>query len=87
MRCDSLVIHEDDIGAIVGEFYGTPIHEVDTFAVSLREIRDAQNRVLKSLGTEYPPVELLPNEVIKDGIIRHYTAAEVIGEAFYELPV
>jgi hypothetical protein len=83
MRIDEQVIHTDDIGGVVGEFHGTPIHVVNTFDVDLREIMDAQARARVSLGIESPEIALLPGEVIKDHIIRRATTAEVIGEAFY----
>jgi hypothetical protein len=66
------------------EFYGTPIREANLDAVGLREQDDLQQRVRASFGIDFAPVELLPGEVVKDNVIRRETAAEVVGETFYE---
>jgi hypothetical protein len=76
MRLDSTVMHSDDIGAVVGEFFGTPIREVNLFDVELREISDAQQRVQHFLADEPVAIELLPDEVIVGGLIRKVTAQE-----------
>ena len=41
MRSDSTVMHSENIGPVVGEFYGTEIREVNLIDVELREISDA----------------------------------------------
>jgi len=84
LRLDPVVIHAEDLSQTVGEFYGTPIREVNLLAVGLREIRDAQFSAQFSLGEDAPKVELLPGEVITDNVIRRSTTAEAVGEKFYE---
>ncbi len=86
MRVDDLVAHEADIYGVVGEFYGTPIREMNMLAHELREQDDTQQRVRNSFGIEdaTPDVELLPGEVVHGNIIRRDTTAEFVGEAFYE---
>jgi len=88
MRVDDLIANGNDMGETVGEFYGTPVREMYTLAQEFREIDDTQQRVRASLGVACAPIELLPGEVITDGIIRRSTAAEVVGEKFYnkEIP-
>jgi hypothetical protein len=83
MRSDNSVMHADDVGPVVGVFYGTGIREVNLLSVELREELDAQKTARYFLGEDFPKVELLPGEVIKDNIIRHSTAAEVVGDDFY----
>ena len=84
MRTDTVVVHGDDLGGVVGEFYSSPIRELSTLSTDVRQIDDAQQRVRLSLGIEPALVELLPGEVIKDNVIRRETTAEVVGEEFYE---
>lgn len=76
MRLDNTVMHSDDIGAVVGEFYGTEIREVNLLDVELRELSAAQQRVQHFLADEPVTIELLPDEVIVGGIIRRYTTKE-----------
>lgn len=84
MRTDALIMHSNDIGNVVGEFYGSLIREVNPLTADLRDISDMQQRVRFSFGRfNDEPVELLPGEVITDNTIRRSTAAEVVGEAFY----
>ena len=85
MRIDEQVIHADDIGDVVGEFYSSPIRGVSIFDVDLREILDAQARARVSLGVPSATIELLPGEVITNNVIRRETAAEVLGDKFYEV--
>jgi hypothetical protein len=77
MRSDSTVMHSENIGPVVGEFYGTEIREVNLIDVELREISDAQQRARYFLAEEKPVLELLPDEVVVDGIIRKTTTKEV----------
>ena len=84
MKIDNLVMHSDDIGESVGEFFGSPIREVNLLDVEVREELDMQARARLGLGVDAVPAELLPGEVITDNVIRHSTAAEVIGEKFYQ---
>lgn len=77
MRLDNAVMHSDDMGAVVGEFYGSPIREVNLLDVELREIGDAQIRARLFLGDSAPTVELLPDEAVVKGIIRKITTLEV----------
>ena len=84
MKIDSLVMHSDDIGESVGEFFGSPIREVNLLDVEVREELDLQARARLGLGVDAVPAELLPGEVVKDNIIRRETTAEVVGEAFYK---
>ena len=84
MKIDSLVMHSDDIGESVGEFFGSPIREVNLLDVEVREELDMQARARLGLGVETVPAELLPGEVIKDNVIRRSTTAEVVGEEFYQ---
>ncbi len=76
MKLDSTVMHSDDIGAVVGEFYGTPIRKVNLIDVELREISDSQQRARHFLAEEPSVIEILPDEVIVGGIIRKVTAKE-----------
>ena len=85
MKIDSLVMHSDDIGESVGEFFGSPIREVNLLDVEVREELDMQARARLGLGVEAVPAELLPGEVVKDNIIRRETTAEVVGEEFYKV--
>ena len=85
MKIDSLVMHSDDIGESVGEFFGSPIREVNLLDVEVREELDTQARARLGLGVETVPAELLPGEVVKDNIIRRETTAEVVGEEFYKV--
>lgn len=85
MKIDSLVMHSDDIGESVGEFFGSPIREVNSIDVEVREELDTQARARLGLGVEAVPAELLPGEVVKDNIIRRETTAEVVGDHFYEM--
>ena len=88
MRIDKLTMHADDVQAGSGaEFYGTPIREASYLAVDVREEVDAGSRIRMSLGEPSAPIELLPSEVVTGEIIRHSTAAEVLGEAFYKKDV
>ena len=84
MKIDSLVMHSDDIGESVGEFFGSPIREVNLLDVEVREELDMQARARLGLGVDAVPAELLPGEVITDNVIRRSTCAEVIGEDFYD---
>ena len=84
MKIDSLVMHSDDIGESVGEFFGSPIREVNLLDVEVREELDMQARARLGLGVETVPAELLPGEVVKDNIIRRETTSEVVGEEFYK---
>ena len=84
MNIDALVVHGDDIGKVVGEFYGSPIRELSNFSTKGRQIDDMQQRVRDSFGLDSAPIELLPGEVVKDNVIRRETTAEVVGEDFYE---
>jgi hypothetical protein len=84
MRIDTLVLHAEDIGSIVGELHGTPIREVDMLVVDIRAELEAQRAARHSLGNLGNVIELLPGEVVKDGLIRRETTAEVVGEKFYE---
>ena len=85
MRIDKLVMHADDVKAGSGaEFYGTPIREASNLAADVREELDSQARVRMGLGLTSVPAELLPGEVITDNTIRRSTAAEVVGEEFYD---
>ena len=84
MKVDTLVMHSNDIGQVVGDFYGTAIRAYNPLAVEVRELVDAQIRIRMSLGEPSAPIELLPNEVITNNIIRRSTAAEVVGEDFYD---
>ena len=77
MRLDSAIMHSQDIGAIVGEFHGTPIREVNLVDVEIREISDAQQRARYFLADESTPIELLPNEVIVNNLIRKNSTKEV----------
>jgi hypothetical protein len=86
MRCDILVAHAKGIGEKVGDFYGTPVHEMDTFAMSVQEDVEAHTRAKTSLG-EPSAVELLPSEVITGNLTRRDTTSEAIGETFYEMEV
>ena len=88
MRTDSLVVNGNDMGEIVGNFYGTPVREFNNLAAEMREVDDMQVRIRASLGIDSVPAELLPGEVIKSNIIRRETTAEVIGDKFYtaEIP-
>ena len=84
MRIDTLVAHNDDVGKVIGEFYGSPIREMSSFSTKARQIDDTQQRVRASFGLDSAPIELLPGEVVKGNVIRRETTAEVVGEAFYE---
>jgi hypothetical protein len=88
MRSDTQVIHSDDIGEVVGSFYGVPINSLYSLASELRELDDAQVRARAGLGTEPVPAEIMAGEVAKDNLIRRETTAEVVGEKFYaeEIP-
>jgi hypothetical protein len=88
MRTDTQVIHSDDIGEVVGSFYGVPINSLNPFASELREQDDAQIRARAGLGTEPILAEILPGEIAKGNLIRRETTSEVIGEKFYaeEIP-
>jgi hypothetical protein len=88
MRTDNLVIHSDDLGGVIGRFYEEPIREVDLLTVDVRRELNAQSAARGSLGIAAPTLEVLPDEVIKDGLVRRSTAAEVVGEKFYakEIP-
>ncbi len=88
MKSDTLVLHEADLGEIVGDFYGTPIRSLYSLAPELRQLDDAQIRARAGLGTEPVPTEIMAGEVAKGNLIRRETTAEVIGEAFYtgEIP-
>jgi hypothetical protein len=88
MRTDTQVIHSDDIGEIVGDFYGIPINSMRSLAAELREQDDAQIRARASLGTDPVPAEIMAGEIAKDNLIRRETTSEVIGEKFYaeEIP-
>jgi len=78
-------MHADDVKTGSGaEFYGTPIREASNLAVDVREELDSQARVRMGLGLTSVPAELLPGEVITDNTIRRSTAAEVVGEEFYD---
>lgn len=77
MRMDSTVMHSDDIGTVVGEFYGTPICEVNLLDVEVREISDAQQRVRCFLADEPVAIDLLPDECIVGNVIRKVTTQEV----------
>jgi hypothetical protein len=83
VRTDTQVIHSDDIGEVVGSFYGVPINSLNPIASELRELDDAQVRARAGLGTEPSLAEVLPGEVAKDNLIRRETTAEVVGETFY----
>lgn len=80
MRADPQVVHNEDIGEIVGEFHGTAIHTLSHDTVELREIRDAQVRARMSLGIDPPEPELLPGETLVNNIIRRETTAEARGK-------
>ena len=84
MKIDSLVMHSDDIGESVGEFFGSPIREVNLLDVEVREELDMQARARLGLGVDAVPAELLPGEVITDNVIRRPTTAEVVGDTFYQ---
>jgi len=84
MRTDSLIAHTEDVGPIVGEFYGTPIRGLDYLDIEVREISDAQQRARYFLGSASAPIEVFPGEVVKDNLIRRSTTAEVLGGQFYE---
>ena len=88
MRTDTQVLHSDDIGEVVGSFYGVPINAVHPLASELREQDDAQVRARAGLGTKPVLAEIMAGEVAKDNLIRRETTAEVIGETFYaeEIP-
>ena len=88
MRTDTQVIHSDDIGEVVGSFYGVPINAVHPLASELREQDDAQIRARAGLGTKPVPAEIMAGEIAKGNLIRRDTTAEVIGETFYaeEIP-
>ena len=84
MIIDALVTHNDDLGKVIGEFYGSPIRELSNFSTEVRQIDDAQQRARASFGFDPAPIELFPGEVVKDNVIRRETTSEVVGEAFYE---
>jgi len=84
MKTDNLVMHSEDVQEVVGEFYGSPIRAVNPLAIELRAIDEMQQRVRASFGLDSPVIELLPGEVVKGNVIRRSTAAEVVGEKFYE---
>ncbi len=88
MKSDTLVLHEADLGEIVGDFYGTPIRSLYSLAPELRQLDDAQIRARAGLGTEPVPTEIMAGEVAKGNLIRRETTSEVIGEQFYagEIP-
>ena len=88
MKTDSLVMHTEDMGEVVGDFHGTPIRSLDSLASVLREQDDAQIRARAGLGTEPAPTEIMAGEIAKNNLIRRETTAEVIGEKFYtgEIP-
>ncbi len=83
MKIDSLVMHSDDIGESVGEFFGSPIREVNLLDVEVREELDMQARARLD-GVDAVPAELLPGEVVKDNVIRRETTAVVVGDTFYK---
>jgi hypothetical protein len=88
VRLDKLVIHADDIQAGSGaEFYGTLVREISTIAVDVREELDSMQRARLGLGVASLPLPILPGEVVTDNVIRRSTAAEVIGETFYDKEV
>lgn len=87
MKLDPVIVHADNLGKTVGEFYGTPIREVDMLAIELREILDSQLSARISLGEGAAHTELLPGEIVKDNIIRRFTTAEAVGEEFYDKAV
>ena len=81
MRIDKLVMHADDVQAGSGaEFYGTPIREASYLDVDVREERDSR----RYFGSASIPAEILPGEVITGNVIRRSTAAEAMGETFYD---
>ena len=84
MKTDNLVMHSEDVQEVVEEFYGSPIRAVRPFKVELRAIDEMQQRVRASFGLDSPVIEPLPGEVVKGNVIRRSTAAEVVGEKFYE---
>lgn len=88
MKSDTQIIHSDDIGEVVGDFHGTPIRSLNSFASELREQDDSQIRARAGLGTESTPTEIMAGEIAKDNLIRRETTSEVIGEQFYteEIP-
>jgi hypothetical protein len=83
MKLDSLVIHADDIGDVVGKFYDSEVRETNLLTVELREISDAQLSARIALGSQSANIELLPGETIVGCRIRRVTSSEAIGEAFY----
>ena len=84
MRLDSVVMHADDIGVVIGKFYDSDIREVSLLSVEVRDEIDAQANARYSLGTTPASIELIHDEVIQDGLIRRFTTSEVVGETFYD---
>jgi hypothetical protein len=76
VKIDSIVMHSDDMGAVVGDFHGTPIREVNFLDVELRELGYAQMRARLFLADKPTPIELLPGEVIVNHLIRKATTRE-----------
>lgn len=85
MRTDSLIVNAEDMGEVVGEFYGTPVRTFNPIMSEVREMSDAQQRVRYFLGSEFPAIEVLPGEAIVDNLVRRETTAEVVGQQFYEI--
>jgi hypothetical protein len=49
MKLDSLTMHSDDLGSVVGEFYGTPIRQYYPEMVERREEEDLMQIVRASI--------------------------------------
>lgn len=85
LKSDTTQSHYKNLGQRVGTFCGSPIIELYQHEVELDQYVET-NRLVE-IGRENPPsvIEILPGEVISnDGIVRRSTAAEVVGDEFYE---
>lgn len=51
MKIDQLTMHSDDIGEVVGSFYGSPVREFDRDVVEQREKEDSLRITLTSMAS------------------------------------